>query len=157
MPPRESERGAASLERELKYIAAMRLANPSFTLWGGKYNTEPIGAAGIIIFQPGVGEAWLRGSIRMEGDALIRYRCALRVRKGLQRLIVENKLRRVQMLVETADVPTPAAFPPWLEQRPTMTRELKFALWLGFQIEGLMRHVGQNGENCYILARLIGQ
>lgn len=157
MPPRESERGAASLERELKYHAPLRLVNPSFTLWGGKYNTEPIGAAGIIIFQPGVGEAWLRGSSRMEGDKFARYFVARTIRRRFAEIVRAHRLHRVQMMVETADVPTPAAFPPWLEQRPTMTRELKFALWLGFQIEGLMRHVGQNGENCYILARLIGQ
>ena len=75
MEPRECEREAARLEFELpyiKYVETIRLANPSFTLWGGRYNTEPIGSAGIIIFQPGVGEAWLRGSTMMEGDALVR-------------------------------------------------------------------------------------
>ena len=152
MTPRECERAAAKLERDLKYIEAVRLRNPSFTLWGGRYNTVPIGAAGVIIFQPGVGEAWLRGSIRMEADKLTRYRCAIAIRKRLRQVIEEHKLRRVQMMVETTDEPTPAAFPPWLETRPTMTPQLKFALWLKFRVEGLMRKAGPNGENYYMLA-----
>jgi hypothetical protein len=148
MTPRACERDAAKLERELEYIGKMRLANPSFTLWGGRYNTEPIGSAGIIIFQPGVGEAWLRGSTRMEQHPVTSARY---VQKRFGAIAREHKLRRVQMLVETEDESGPAPYFPWLETRPTLTPQLKFAKWLGFQVEGLMRRLGPNGENFYMM------
>jgi hypothetical protein len=151
MVPRECEREAAKLERELKYIAQIRLANPSFTLWGGRYNTEPIGSAGIIIFQPGVGEAWLRGSSRMDEH---RVACARYVQKNFRRIAREHDLRVVQMMVKTDDCWGPAQWLPWLETRPTLTPQLKFAKWLGFQIEGLMRSRGPEGENFYMLSWL---
>ena len=58
------------------------------------------------------------------------------------------------MLVETDDVPIPGPWLPWLETRPTETPQLKFARWLGFQIEGLMRGIGPNGENHYMMSLL---
>lgn len=154
MPPRACEREAAVIERELAYINQQRLANPSFTLWGGHFKTEPIAAAGIIIFQPGIGEAWFRGSTRVEADKLAAVWCGLTVKRHFRALVKKHKLRVVQMLVETEDPATPGPWLPWLESRPTETVKLKFARWLGFEIEGLMRNRGPNGENYYMMSYL---
>jgi hypothetical protein len=148
IPPLACE---AKLDREVDHIAQIRLANPAFTIWGGHFNTIPMLAAGIVIFQPGVGEAWLRGSARMEEHRVV---CARHIQRQFRKTVGECRLRRVQAIVETQDQPLPA--PWWLDvKRPTETPALNFARWLGFRIEGLMRALGPNGENFYMLALVI--
>lgn len=132
MPPRESERHI--LEREPD-MHELRMRGPAWTLWTGRWNTEPIGAAGIIIFRKGVGEAWLRGSTRMAQwpMAAARY-----TRRMLGQAMAANGLHRVQITVRMTDA-----------------RAIRFALWLGFELEGVMRGAGEDSEDHYLMMSIV--
>lgn len=131
MPPRACEVRTAELETQLAWIGQLRIQNPAFTLWDGD---KPVGSAGLIIFQTGVAEAWLRGSVRMQDHPIA---CALEVRRRFAKLAREHRLRRVQAIVRTDN-----QLAVW------------FARWLGFSVEGTMRRLGPEGEDLYMMAWL---
>lgn len=136
LPPRPSEVGIEAAERE---IDPLRSANPGWTLFSGEGDIrdpispyEAVGAAGVIVFRKGVGEAWLRGSIRFGA-----HRCAIarKVRCELKKIIRDCGLHRVQMIVS---------------ERNELARY--FATWLGFQYEGRMRQAGEDRSDFLMLA-----
>ena len=130
LPPRPEEIDAAQQERELAYISQLRLQNPAFTLW--RHDGEPIGAAGVIIFAPGVGEAWLRGSTRLPAHGIS---VALTVRRRFVKLARLYQLRRIQAIVqENNDVAR------------------AFNDWLGMKYEGTLRKLGPKGEDMLMMA-----
>jgi RimJ/RimL family protein N-acetyltransferase len=92
-----------------------------------------VGAGGLIIMWPGVGEGWLMAN----KDAALRHkRYAYEVViKHIIKLACDLDLRRIQAHV---DVNVPAA--------------VKFAEQLGFQREGLMRKYGEDGSDHYLYA-----
>lgn len=92
-----------------------------------------IGAGGLIILWPGVGEGWMV----VNKDAAQRHkRYAYEVViEHLLKLASDLNLRRIQAHV---DVNVPAA--------------VKFAEQLGFQREGTMRRYGEDGSDHYLYA-----
>ena len=129
MPPRETELG---IEREEAMIDPLRVASPAFTLFS--VTEGVIGAAGVIIFRKGVGEAWLRGSTRFTGHerAVARY-----VRVFLNEIIRDHNLHRVQMICKR-----------------TNRGAMKFAKWLGFQSEGRLRQAGEDRSDFIMMSRI---
>jgi len=96
---------------------------------------DPIGAAGIAVVRPGMGEAWSLFS------PLIK-RFPLALHKAASRLIPEvtkrHNLRRVCAMVDEGD----AVAVRWIER-------------LGFEREGLMRSYGDNGEDVFLYAKVV--
>lgn len=130
MPPRGCEQSAAKLEEELAFINVLRLANPSFTLVAN--DGQPIVAAGIIVYRPGRGEGWLRGSTRMLEHPL---KCARELRTRFKLIREEHKLWRVQATI-----------------RAEYDKGIWFARWLGFSAEGVLRKAGEDGQDMIMMA-----
>lgn len=84
---------------------------------------------------PGTGEFWALISPAVD-------RCprefAKKAKSMLETFIVENKLRRVQMLV-----------------RAGHDEAFRFAEFLGFEAEGIMRGYGPEGDDYYMMGRVI--
>ena len=88
------------------------------------------------MFQPHVGEAWLRGSIHLNKVGLSVARI---IKRKLAALIVEHDLHRVQMTVKTSD-----------------SKAVAFAQFLGFKCEGVMCKLGSDGSDYLMMARVNG-
>ena len=97
-------------------------------------NGHIIGCAGVALLWEGVGEGWFMGSERMQKNrySVIRY-----VRKMLFKHQENGPLRRIHANVR-ADWP----------------EALRFAEFLGFTKEGLLRKFGPDGKDYYVLGRV---
>jgi len=93
-----------------------------------------IGAAGVIRFCPGVGEAWALNSVHVLRYPKAFYRA---VKEGLDESIERLKLHRVQAVVAA--------------NHPRAHRWIKA---LGFEFEGVMRAYGYNGDDYAIYGRV---
>jgi hypothetical protein len=131
MPPREQERDILELEAQL---AEWRMAGPGFTIWGGRYGTEPIGAGGIIMVRTGVGEAWLRGTPRLEEN---RIAFARHARRLFEKVIGESRLWRIQALT-----------------RCDLEENIRFAQWFGFELEGRLAQHFPDRSDAFIWGRI---
>ena len=107
------------------------MENPSFVLLDD--DSRVIGAAGIMVVHPGVGEAWLLTAPLASARIIPAFRI---LRRWLDQMQDQLKLRRVQALI----VPTPQA--------------AKLSGMLGFEPEGLMRQFGVTGEDLVMASRI---
>ena len=95
---------------------------------------DPIGAAGIAVVKPGVGEAW-----SLLSPMIKRFPVALHkaVKTRIPEIMARHGLRRVHMTVDPWDVAA-----------------IRWAECLGFEREGLMRRFGDNGADMFLFARV---
>ena len=94
-----------------------------------------IASAGIKPLWPGVGEAWIVASDNMPKKKLSVIKL---IRENFDSMIQENNLVRVQASVRS----------DWLEAK-------RFAEFLGFEHEGIMRKYGPDGQDYLRMARII--
>lgn len=127
MPPRDQDREILELEKQL---AGWRLFGPRFTIWD---ENDPIGAGGIIVVTEGVGEAWLRGTPRMEAHRLGFARLARRL---FEAVMTEFKFYRVQAVT-----------------RCDLELNIRFAQWFGFELEGRLRQHEADRTDSFIWSR----
>ena len=90
-------------------------------------------AGGIIPFWDGVAEGWVMSSKRVFDHKI---RAASAVKKRLDYLCINNKIRRLQTSVK--------------EEFKT---GIRFAEWLGLTKEGLMKYYGLDGTNYWRMAK----
>jgi len=90
-------------------------------------------AGGIIPFWDGVAEGWVMSSKRVFD---YKIRAASAVKKRLDYLCINNKIRRLQTSVK--------------EEFKT---GIRFAEWLGLTKEGLMKYYGLDGTNYWRMAK----
>lgn len=95
---------------------------------------EILATAGVHLMWNGVGEGWALVSPKVEENGLVFARYA---KKMISDIIKSNNLTRVQATIHGSD-----------------TVAAKFASWLGFQNEGVMRKYGVNGEDYVRVARV---
>jgi len=121
----------ASLRQYMTLLNAA-LSGPAYTLVDR--DGSIVGSAGIVVIRPGLGEAWMMVTplARRKVVAGFRY-----LRDTLDRLQADLRLTRVQAIV----MDTPSA--------------RRLAALLGFEIEGLLRAYGWNGEDCYMASRIL--
>jgi hypothetical protein len=134
MPPRDSELDVAKAELETPEIFANRASGPAHTICLPCAKQTPVLCAGIIIFQPGVGEAWVRGSLHMQhlGISLART-----VKRWFDAAMLDRGLHRVQVTVRCTDK---VAY--------------RFAQFIGFGREGIMRQLSADKADFYMMARI---
>ena len=106
------------------------IAGMSFTLL---VNNNIVLAGGIIPIWDGVAEGWVMSSKRVFDHKI---RAASAVKKRLDYLCINNKIRRLQTAVK--------------EEFYTGVR---FAEWLGLQKEGLMKYYGLDQTNYWRMAK----
>jgi hypothetical protein len=95
----------------------------------------PIACAGVIIEQWNIGNAWALLSTRFKDYKLAVYRA---MKYGLDSCILENKLQRVQCLVD-----------------PNHQAAIEFIECFGFECECRMRKSGPDGTDFLLYARVI--
>lgn len=95
---------------------------------------QPIGAAGVSILRPGVGEAWAIFSPLIKTMPFAIHR---NVKKILARIIAEQHLRRVHAAIDPQD----KIAVRWIGR-------------LGFQREGTLRRFGEGGKDMDLYARI---
>lgn len=101
----------------------------------GMYNGHIVGCAGVDILWEGVAEAWCL--LSMETDKF-KIKTYLAIQEGLEKLIKDNNLRRVQAW---ADVD--------FHRAHTLFKHL------GFKAEGIARGYLPNGNDALLYARII--
>ena len=102
-----------------------------FALWQGPHI---VAIGGVHLMWHGVAEGWfLMGSRGYDTPLLVaRYS-----KRGLDAIITDNKIRRVQASVSVVD-----------------DVAVRFAEWMGFDEEGVMRAYGLDGSDYYRYARV---
>ena len=93
-----------------------------------------IASAGIKPLWPGVGEAWIVASDNMPKKKLSVIKL---IRENFDRMIQDNNFVRVQACVRS----------DWPEAK-------RFAEFLGFEHEGIMKKYGPDGQDYYRMARV---
>jgi len=114
-----------------KYAYFLKQFGMSFT---GIVNNIPIAAGGVFPLWDGVAEGWVLGT-----DQMHKYPITIaRVIKHRTEIMCKNNLfKRLQTSVK-ADCEI----------------AIRFAKWLGFKPEGLMKHYGPDGSDYYRFARI---
>jgi len=114
-----------------KYAYFLKQFGMSFT---GIVNNTPIAAGGVFPLWDGVAEGWVLGT-----DQMHKYPITIaRVIKHRTEIMCKNNLfKRLQTSVK-ADCEI----------------AIRFAKWLGFKPEGLMKHYGPDGSDYYRFARI---
>lgn len=132
MTPREPDASQSSCLAD--YAAAAKLYSEHGPAFTGFVAEMPIAVAGIMIPWPGLGTAWSFTTAQVA-----QFPCAFHrgVKRKIEEIAEENKLRRIQM-----DVP----------QSHTVSR--RWALHLGFTAEGAMPSYGPDGESWIRFRRL---
>jgi len=97
------------------------------------YGSQPVACFGFVPIWTGVGEAWLIADDKARSKPIGMTKMAKLFFDILQ---ISYELHRVQIAVRTSD-----------------TRAHKWALFLGFKEEGIMRRYGPDGADHYIMAR----
>lgn len=112
-------------------LETMASLGPSFTCL---YEGHPIFMCGICHINPGVGEGWMipDRTLPVHGRAFAR-----RARKYYDQIGPQLGLRRLQFTVVARDVASK-----------------RFAQWLRFEVEGVLRSFAPNGENVLMMSRL---
>lgn len=106
--------------------------HPAYTVF---YDDIAIFAGGVVLFPWGMGDAWL-----LTQKKAFDYKktfCSIVMAK-LANIILSNDLSRVSMLVEAED-----------------NKAKKFASFLGFNEEGLLKKYGPLKKNYYQFARIV--
>jgi len=91
-------------------------------------------SGGIVPMWQGVFEGWVIGSNKIWDHPVLAART---IKKGLNQLYLDNNITRLQTAVR-ADFPM----------------GMKFAKWLGFKNEGLMKKYDMEGKDFYRFARV---
>lgn len=128
----ESKFYGISNEQMIRYSHEAQKSGPAWTVIT---DGEVILCGGAKIVMPGMGEAWTYFSEDIHSHALAVHRI---VKKMLQFIIDEHKLRRIQAISKET-VPDAGR---WLEA-------------LGFQKEGVLRKFGPEGDNFVLYARVM--
>jgi len=115
-----------------KYALYLQQMGMSFTAFA---QNKPIAAGGIYLLWENVAEGWV-----MATNEVWNYKLGMarHFKKKTDVLIETNKIKRLQTSVK-ADF--------WHGQ--------KFAKWMGFEKEGLMKHYGPDGSDYIRYARII--
>ena len=98
------------------------------------FNNNPVIAGGIIPIWDGVAEGWVMSSKRVFEHKI---RAASAVKKRLDYLCINNNIRRLQTSVKAE-----------------FKLGIRFATWLGLEVEGLKKNYGPDGSDYYQLARI---
>ena len=114
-----------------KYVVDIEAVGMSFT---GLLNNKPIAAGGICYLWDGVAEGWVLASRDIFKYPIF---CAKTIKRRTDLLAKNNKLKRIQTAVK-ADSDT----------------AIRFAEWLGFKREGLMKNYGPDGADHYLYAKV---
>ena len=114
-----------------KYVVDIEDVGMSFT---GLLNDKPIAAGGICYLWDGVAEGWVLASRDIFKYPIF---CAKTIKRRTDLLAKNNKLKRIQTAVK-ADSDT----------------AIRFAEWLGFKREGLMKNYGPDGADHYLYAKV---
>ena len=114
-----------------KYVVDIEDVGMSFT---GLLNNNPIAAGGICYLWDGVAEGWVLASRDIFKYPIF---CAKTIKRRTDLLAKNNKLKRIQTAVK-ADSDT----------------AIRFAEWLGFKREGLMKNYGPDGADHYLYAKV---
>ena len=107
------------------------LAGLSFTLL---HNNNPVCSGGIVPLWNGVAEGWVISSKRIYKE---RIRASRLIRKRTDLLCAANKIWRLQTAVKS-----------------NFKTGLRFAEFLGFKNEGLMKAYGPDKTDYYLMARI---
>ena len=114
-----------------RYVVDVEDVGMSFT---GLLNNKPIAAGGICYLWDGVAEGWVLASRDIFKYPIF---CAKTIKRRTDLLAKNNKLKRIQTAVK-ADSDT----------------AIRFAEWLGFKREGLMKNYGPDGADHYLYAKV---
>lgn len=114
-----------------KYVVSVEDIGMSFT---GLLNNQPIAAGGICYLWEGVAEGWVLASRDIFKYPIF---CAKTIKKRTDLLATNNKLKRIQTAVK-CDSET----------------AIRFAEWLGFKREGLMKNYAPDGSDHYLYAKV---
>lgn len=130
--------GGREYERELMNLTGSNgeenaARGPAFTMLD---DGQPVMSAGVVIYWPGVGEAWMHLSPWFHSHVKTAYR---EVRDILRQIIVTKHLRRVQCPIHAE-----------------MEKNMNFVEHLGFQIEGILHRWGPEGGD-YIAYAMVAR
>lgn len=123
-----------SLDVEVGLLPELRLGDISYSCFVGD---ALVGCGGLIIFWPGVAEAWLMLSKKCNFMSNIeRAKVVLLIRKKMEELIKEHKLWRIGAII-----------------RPDFPQAIRLATVLGFKREGLLKKYAPDGTDRLIFGR----
>tara|TARA_E500000081_G_C6123706_1_gene349552 strand:+ start:449 stop:898 length:450 start_codon:yes stop_codon:yes gene_type:complete len=114
-----------------KYVVEIEDIGMSFT---GLLNNQPIAAGGICYLWDGVAEGWVLASRDIFKYPIF---CAKTIKRRTDLLAINNKINRIQTAVKS-----------------DCDRAIRFAEWLGFKREGLMKKYGPGGTDHYLYAKV---
>jgi RimJ/RimL family protein N-acetyltransferase len=119
---------------ELPPNAVIHFGKPNVFGWTALHDNEIVGVAGIVKLWRGVGEAWFMLSKK---GAKMPYRVANCADQMFDEVMVGQNLHRMQASVSTLD-----------------PKAVRFARWIGFEPEGIMKKYGEKGEDFFRMARV---
>jgi len=128
---------------DLKKIDPYTALPPNAEIYFGRGNVwgltawhegEIVGIGGIVKLWDGVAEAWF---IMSKKGATMPYRVANCTDQLFDEVMVDRNLHRMQASVSTLD-----------------PKAVRFARWIGFEPEGIMRKYGEKGEDFFRMARV---
>ena len=114
-----------------KYVVDIEDVGMSFT---GLLNNKPIAAGGICYLWDGVAEGWVLASKDIFKFPIF---CAKTIKRRTDLLAKNNNLKRIQTAV-----------------KKDSATAIRFAEWLGFKREGLMKQYGPDGTDHYLYAKV---
>ena len=95
---------------------------------------KPVFAIGLVVLWNGVAEGWVMASQNVFD---IKYLAAKTMKEITEQLCKKNKIKRLQTSVKSE-----------------FKQGVRFATWLGMEIEGLKKNYGPDGSDYYQLARI---
>jgi len=114
-----------------KYVVSMEEVGMSFT---GTVNSIPIAAGGVNHLWDNVAEGWVIASKEIWNYPIT---CARAIKIRTDYLATNNKIKRIQTSVKS-----------------DCDKAIRFAEWLGFKREGLMKQYGPEGSDYYLYAKV---
>ena len=114
-----------------QYIVNFGTIGMSFT---GTVNNVPIAAGGVHHLWDNVAEGWVIGS-KLIWKYPITFGRAIKIRTDY--LATNNNIKRIQTAVKS-----------------DCSKAIRFAEWLGFKREGLMKKYGPDGSDYYLYAKV---
>ena len=115
-----------------KYAYFLKEVGMSFT---GLVNNKPIAAGGVFYLWDGVAEGWVLATKEIYKYPIF---CAKHIKQRTEIILKANIIKRIQTSVKAdCDV------------------ALRFAKWLGFKKEGLMKSYGPDGSDFVRFARVM--
>ena len=97
-------------------------------------DSKPVFAIGIVLLWDGVAEGWVLAN---QNVYEIKYLAAKTMKELTEEMCQRNKIKRLQTSVKAE-----------------FKLGLRFATWLGLEIEGLKKNYGPDGSDYYQLARI---